>query len=464
MYRYIQAFMTKRQSKTTFFKRVTWKASILTILVGLLAFTVVLAASGGLDTTFGGDGLVTSFAVPSNPNRWDIGVDIAIQPNGKIVAAGWSLVPSTNNQDFALIRYNKNGSLDTTFSGDGRLLTNLGGVDYAYDVALQPDGKIVVAGLKCNLPTSNPNAICDLALARYKTNGGLDTTFSGDGKVVTDFGGGNNGSYGGLVIQPDGKIVVAGFMWNGTDYDFAVYRYKANGSPDNAFGANGKVRIPFGNGRKDIANALAFQNNDGKIVVSGYTGSSSDTNRDFAMVRLNPNGTRDTSFSGDGKVTTNFGSDEIGLGLDGHQDGRIVLVGQKIDAGGFHFIAIARYKPNGQPDTTFNKTGKKVFRVGPTAGTWHSYASDVIVQPNNQIIVLGNTSDFISINDIALIRLNNNGGFDNAFGTKGKMFIDFGGDDYAYDLTRQSSDSKYVLVGNTNAIGGNDFALARVLP
>jgi uncharacterized delta-60 repeat protein len=463
MYHNILVSITKWGRWTAFFKRVTWKASALTMLISLLAFTVVLAASGGLDKTFSGDGLVTSFAVPSDPNRWDIGYDIAIQPNGKIVAAGWNLVPFSNNQAFALIRYNKNGSLDTTFSGDGRLLTNLGGVDYAYDVAVQPDGKIIAVGLKCNLPTSNPSAICDVALARYKTNGALDKTFSGDGKVLTDFGGGDNGSTGGLVIQPDGKIVVAGYMWNGADYDFAVYRYKANGSPDNTFGTNGKVRIPFGTGRKDIANALALQSNDGKIVVSGYTGNASDTNRDFAMVRLNPNGTRDTSFSGDGRVTTNFGGDEIGIGLDGHQDGRIVLVGQKIDAGGIHFIAIARYKSNGKPDTTFNGTGKKVFRVGPTPGTWHSWAADVIVQPNNQIVVLGNTSDFISINDIAIIRLNNNGGFDNNFGTQGKMFIDFGGDDYGYDLARQS-DSKYVLVGNTNATGGQDFALARVLP
>lgn len=460
----LQDFIARRMHKPAWLKRILWKASLLTMLISLLAFSVVLAASGVLDTTFSQDGLVTSFVIPSAPDRWDIADRVAIQPDGKIVAAGWTRDPNSSDQNFALIRYNKNGSLDTTFSGDGRVTTNLGGVDYVYGLAVQSwNGKIVVAGRKCDKPVENPPYVCNLALARYNKNGSLDTSFSGDGKIVVNFGS-HNGSVGGIVLQPDHKIVVAGYMWNGNDYDFAVYRLRENGSLDPAFGAKGQARVPFETERNDYADALALQS-DGKIVVSGHSGDSNSSNNDFALARLNPNGTRDTSFSGDGRVTTNFGGNDYSYGLDGHQDGRIVLVGQKIDANGAHFIAIARYKPNGALDTTFNGTGKKLFRVGPAPGTWHSWAADVIVQPNNQIVVLANTEDFISIVDIVVIRLNNNGGFDKSFGANGKMFIDFGGGDYGYDLAKQPVDGRYVLAGDTsNGIGGVDFALARVLP
>src|SRR5688572_8508761 len=131
------------------FKRLTWKASVLATTVSLLAYTIALAASGDLDTTFGGgDGLVISYPVPSDPGRSDHASDLAIQPNGKIIAVGGSYVYSTGNSDFAVLRFNTDGSLDSTFSGDGRLITNLGGSDRANGVAIQPNGKIVAVGEK----------------------------------------------------------------------------------------------------------------------------------------------------------------------------------------------------------------------------------------------------------------------------------------------------------------------------
>jgi uncharacterized delta-60 repeat protein len=121
----------------TQFNRFMGKAGLLIILISLLVFNVALAASGDLDTTFDGDGLVTTNIVPSNPSRNDVLTGIAIQANGKIVAAGYS------GTDFAVTRYNTNGSLDATFSGDGRLITNFGGWDSATGVAVQSNGKIV---------------------------------------------------------------------------------------------------------------------------------------------------------------------------------------------------------------------------------------------------------------------------------------------------------------------------------
>lgn len=261
-------------------KHVTWKATLLATLIGVLTFTIALAASGDLDTTFSGDGRVINFIVPSSPQRWDKVERIALQSDGKIVAAGWSSASLGSDSNFALTRYNTDGSLDTTFSGDGRLTTNFGGRDEAHDIAVQSDGKIVVAGKKCNADLS----ICDLAVARYKKGGALDITFSGDGKVVTNFPGGDNGSNGGLALLPNGKIVVAGYVWNGTDqsHDFAVYRYNANGTLDTAFSGDGVAQGGFGAGRQDFPQDLVIQP-DGKIVVAGYTGDSTGNNNNFAI-------------------------------------------------------------------------------------------------------------------------------------------------------------------------------------
>lgn len=445
----------------TQFKRFLFNAWLLTALFSLLTFSYALAAPGDLDTTFGGGGqLNNGFQNLSGYERDDRLHGITIQSNGKIVAVGYS--SNGSNTDFALMRYNTDGLLDTTFSGDGMLLTNLGGVDQAYDVAVQSN-KIVAVGRKCM------NNVCDVALARYNTRGTLDTTFSGDGKQISDYDGGDNGSKGGLAIQSDGKILVAGYMWNGTDYDFAVYRYNANGSPDTTFSGDGKVHDGFGAGRQDFATDLVLQS-DGKILVAGYTGDSNGKNNNFAIARLNANGTGDTTFSGDGKQVTNFGANDYGYGIAFQDNGKIVVVGEKRTATTAYF-AVARYKTNGSLDATFNGTGKRVFSIIPG---FRSFASDVIVQSNGKIVVLGTTDNtsYVLNKDFALVRLNNAGGFDNTFSQDGRVIVsyddnDWGPYDYGTALARQPLDGKYVVGGYINSYQSSvygDFALARVLP
>ena len=339
------------------FKQLTWKASLLATILSILAFTIALAAPGDLDTTFDGDGKVTTNVVPTSPGRSDIAWGVAIQANGKIVAAGLSEIPGTFSQDFAVTRYNTNGSLDTTFSGDGRLITNFGGGDLAFDVAVQPNGKIVVVGQSC--PGSD---ICNVALARYNSNGTLDTTFSGDGKQKTDFGGGDNRAHS-VAIQSNGKIVLGGWMWNGTNRDFAIYRYNSNGTLDTTFSGDGMVNIGFGAGRQDRATDLVIQS-DGKIVVVGDTGDASDANYNFAVARLNANGSLDTTFSGDGKQVSNFGGEDYSAAVTLQADGKIVVAGNKfVIATSINAFALARYNVDGSLDTTFNGTGRKVFTV-----------------------------------------------------------------------------------------------------
>lgn len=436
------------------FPHLAWKAGLHATAKILLAVTIALAASGDLDTTFDGDGRVTSFVVPANPGRSDTTFAVAVQPNGKILAVGLSSVPSTATSDFAIVRYNPNGSLDTSFSADGRLITNFGGIDQAFDVALQSNGKIVVVGQKCN----NAFTICDVALARYNPGGALDTTFSGDGKQVTDFGGKDNGSLGGLAIQKDGKIVVAGYMWTGTNYDFAVYRYLANGSLDPTFSGDGRARFGFGAGRQDFASGLVIQSN-GKIVVSGYSGDAKAANNNFAVARLNANGSMDTTFSGDGRQVTNFGADDYGIAVALQPDGKIVVVGEKDTATLFAF-AVARYNTNGSLDTTFNASGRKVFSIVPGV---HSAAASVQIQADGKIVIAGSAGPEGAV-DFALARLNSNGAFDTTFSGDGKTTVDFGGIDFSLDLALQPADGKYIIGGDTYDGTQTDFAVARLLP
>ena len=214
-------------------------------------------ADGQLDQSFGTGGIViTDFGAV------EFAFDVAVQSDGKILAAGYG---GTGGNDFALARYNVNGSLDTSFDSDGKVTTDFGGLDYIQSVAIQSDGKIVAVGAKFS-------GGFDFALARYNTNGSLDTSFDTDGKLTTDFGGGSNDTISSVAIQSDGKILVAGTASNG----FALPRYNTSGSLDTSFDTDGKLMTSFGeSGAAGYGMVLL---SDGRIVVAGtaYVGSSSD--------------------------------------------------------------------------------------------------------------------------------------------------------------------------------------------
>jgi uncharacterized delta-60 repeat protein len=430
-------------------KGITWKASLLVTLISLMTVTVALAGSGNLDTSFDGDGLVITDVNAAHPGRNDVASDIALQSDGKIVAAGYSFIPSTATMDFAISRYTTDGSPDSTFSGDGKLITNFGAEDAVFSVAVQSNGKIVVAGNKCS------NDICDLALARYNPNGKLDVTFSGDGKLITDIGGKDNSTYGGLAIQPDGKIVVTGQSFNGVGYHFAVYRYNANGTPDTTFSGDGKLSFGFGVGKQDFGEDLALQS-DGKIVVVGETCANSDC--DFAVARLTATGALDKTFSGDGKQIINMGGFDVPRCMILQPDGKMVLAGYKRVAAGTYF-ALVRLNTNGSLDTNFSGTGRKVINMGNGS---YSLITDMSVQSDGKIVAFGVTKVGTAY-DFALARLNANGALDSTFSGDGKLTVDFGHDEGAYGLAQQA-DGSYVLAGYADNGTQLDFALARVLP
>ena len=305
------------------------------IAVGFSLFVTVdavpvVAADGDLDTSFGTGGKV----VTSILSQDDFAHSVAIQSDGKIVVAG-----ETKNgtaDAFALARYNADGTLDTSFgNADGKVITNsANNSEHAYSLAIQSDGKILLAGA-----SGNAGDYDDFALARYNTDGSLDTSFGTGGKVVTSFMS-QDDIVRSVAIQSDGKIVVAGETKNGTFDEFALARYNADGTLDTSFGnAGGKV-ITNSNNNGDHAYSVAIQS-DGKILLAGA--SDNTGNDDFALYRYDADGSLDSSFGTGGKVVTAIGGgDDIGTSVAIQSDGKIVVAGHSKN-GGYYDFALVRY-------------------------------------------------------------------------------------------------------------------------
>jgi len=274
--------------------------------------------NGSLDATFDFDGKVlTNFSTGSSPEQV---YGLAIQPDGKLVATGYAVM-SGAGVVFALARYNSNGSLDATFDGDGKVLTNFSSSpgEVAWSIALQTNGKIVAAGhISVGV---NPQ----FALARYNTNGSLDLTFDGDGKVTTDFSSSSYELIFDVTIQPsDGKIVAGGSARISGYEQFALARYNTNGSLDATFDGDGKVLTNFVPSLFDAVYDVAVQT-DGRIVAAGL---GYNLGYHFALARYNTNGSLDNTFDGDGLVFTAFTTvDAEAYAMALQPDGKIVAAG-----------------------------------------------------------------------------------------------------------------------------------------
>jgi uncharacterized delta-60 repeat protein len=265
-----------------------------------------------------------------------IAQDVAVDSHLRIVQVGIAM-PSGVDHDFALTRFRPtDGAFDPTFTGAGKQTTARSGFQQARAVAIQADDKIVVAGL------SRPSADTYFAVARYNESGSLDTSWSPDGWRETDFGGTQQG-VNDVAIQANGKIVVAGQ----TDAGFAVARYNTNGTLDATFSGDGKQTTAFG-GQSDVATGVAIQD-DGRIVVGGHASFDGAALRDFAVARYNPDGSLDTTFSGDGKQTADLGSLDIAEGVALQSDGKIVLAGHQDPSALDTRFAIARFEGGGTP-------------------------------------------------------------------------------------------------------------------
>lgn len=417
---------------------------------------------GSLDTTFGGgDGIVTT-AIGPGTNQ-DVAQAVALQADGKIVVAGYA-IGTSSGADFAVVRYNTDGSLDSTFDGDGLVTTSIGpgtNSDAAHAVAVQSDGRIVAAGY-ANMFGSGP----DFALARYNTDGSLDSTFDGDGKVTTAVATGTNSDIAyALAIQPDGRIVATGIADGiaGSGADFAVARYNADGTLDTTFDTDGKVTTAIGpTTNTDAAYAVALQA-DGKIVAAGQVNGMVGTGTDFGVVRYNPDGSLDTSFDTDGKVTTAIGpstNTDRAQAVVLQSDGKIVAVGQASGVSGGADFAAVRYNSNGSLDTSFDGDGRVTTAVGPSTQTDFAYAASI--QSDGKILAAGWAFGTSGGQDFALVRYDTNGSLDPTFDADGKVTTGVGNTSSANSAIATQADGKVVVAGHvSNPTTGTDFAVIR---
>ncbi len=369
---------------------------------------------------------------------------VAVMPNGKIVVAGSS--NTLGNSDIAVIRYNANGTLDTTFDSDGGVLTDFasGSDDFATAVAVQPDGKILVAGY------TGSGIDNEFFVIRYNADGSLDNFFGRGGKASDNDGdSGDDDRATSIAIQDDGKIIVAGNDDIANSCNFQIFRYNTDGSLDTTFGSGGIVNQTFGN--EDICNAIAIQT-DGNILLAGYT-NNPGTN-DFAILRLTTTGSPDTSFDSDGKVTAAFVSDDRASSVVIQPDGKIVVAGSSNS--GTSDMAIARFSTSGAPDTSFSGDGKQTVNF---SGLSVEFCNALVLQSDGKFILGGKTTQSDPLNDFAFARLTSNGEQDATFGTAGTLAIDvsIGGADIVNAMALQK-DGRVLAAGSSLT----DFALTRL--
>ncbi len=350
------------------------------VLVAGICLDVGLCAArytpdGALDASFGGTGKLPQVFVPNAAN---FAPSLALLPSGKFLLAG--TCSDLGDNDFCVLRFNVDGSVDSTFGSGGATITPIGSIDdRPRAMLIQPDGKIVVAG------TCNNGVNSDFCAARYLASGALDASFGSGGKVVTAFSV-RDDVVNAALLQPDGKLVLAGSCNNGTTDDVCALRYEINGTLDASFGVSGKLTTVVGSGYSE-ARALALQP-DGKLLVAAtcLTGSKVD----FCTLRYNANGTLDTSFGSGGTLVTSVGtgSDYVTTMML-QPDGKLLLAGN-CAVSQFDFCAV-RTTAAGALDATFGTGGKLITAIsnGATPATSNDFLTAMALQPDGKLLLTG---------------------------------------------------------------------------
>src|SRR5206468_6070684 len=452
----LQVSVSQRCGLTTHFRVICASAVMVLIMSGQIA----QAADGDLDPTFGTDSKVlTDF-----DHSTDIANAVAVQTDGKLVVVGTTYINNDfSDEDFAVARYNPDGTLDETFGVGGKVQTDFPDLAaVASSVVIQPDEKIVVAGGAFPLFTFAG----DFKVVRYNPNGSLDTSFGSGGIVTTIFPG--DGSYAfAVALQSDGKIIAAGTDFvdfnpgDMSDTDFALARYNSEGSLDTTFGNGGTVTTDFLGNEDDVFSVLIQP--DGKIIAVGSANSPVNY-YDFAAARYLANGTLDSTFGTGGKVSTDFGDHNFDQARSAalQSDGRIVAAGFAISQNGLsQNFAVARYTSSGVLDTTFSRDGITQIDFGNCCQS----AYQVLLQSDGKIITVGYANTEDSDSDFLLAQLNPRGSLDTTFGVGGKVRTSFGDLNGGANGAALQSDGKIVAVGFQATFSNQwaNFALARYL-
>lgn len=382
----------------------------LLIFIFALSTGINAQVAGSLDTSFGSGGTLTTHL-----NVAAMNLDMAIQPDKKIVVAG-STFESMGIATMGMVaRFNENGTLDTTFNGNGYVLFDI--MREVRSVKILPNGKILIAGLGS---VGNGR----FAVARLNSNGSMDSTFNGSGSAITTLGFSSGSNC--VIPLPDNKILAIGLtqLVSGGNYDFGIIKYNADGSLDTDFGTGGRIASDvFGSDERAVS--CAFQP-DGKFLISGYYTDILSNQQLGLLVRYNADGTIDNSFGNNGKIT-NPGFGQVSISNIAIQsDGKIITAGDR-------FIPV-RYNSNGTIDLQFSSLGN---------GT-----SGVALQPNGKIIFAFNFN---------LYRFDSNGTVDTTFGTNGVAISTHAG-----NSVKLTPDGK-IVYGGTRLNNNFEIIISRFL-
>ena len=413
-------------------------AIVAVVLVGLSS-TPASAAAGKLDGSFSGDGRATAFP------KGATGFGVAIDGQGRILVAGYTLGRDT---DFALARFRSNGRLDPDFGGgDGRVTTDLGGTDYAFDIALGSNGRIVVAGERQRSSGST------MAVAVYGPRGGLDRGFSKDGVAFVDFGKRFQGANA-VAVSANDKIVLGGSTSSDQTSRWALARLLPSGARDRDFGGDGRVTIDITPSDEQINDITIV--GGGKIVAVGS--AESGLSPRIAVARFLIGGAKDRDFGNGGvKLTDVANGTDTAYGVAEQSDGKLIVVGH-VANGGKADWGVLRYGVNGRLDDTFHGDGIRILGFGPD----YEFAQAAAIQSNGRIVVVGRISRS-NEDQFGIVRLKPNGAYDLNFSKDGRVIVDFDrGSDTARDVALQDN-GRIVVAGEAFDRGDRRIGVARLL-
>ena len=415
------------------------KNKILFCTILLSSIANLYSQNGPLDLTFSTDGKVTTKLDSSNCGAGAL----AIQADGKIVIAGNASWSNGWVRASVLLRYNSDGSVDSSFGINGKVIT-YGNITYA-GVAIQTDGKIVAVG------GNEIGQVPGFLVARYNLNGSLDSSFGSNGITTTIIDTIRSGAHS-VVIRTDGKIIVGGYNYINQATRYALACYNTNGVIDSTFATNGIFREWHGN--RDGFVELVLKPNGQVIGV----GSMYDSNSDYYLeiIQLNLDGSLDFSFGTSGMVRYQLAAGGHAYTVALQQNGKIILGGY-VGIGSnpeFGFL-LARFNSDGSSiDNTFGNNG--IVKIG--FGTTNAMANSVVVQSDDKIVAVGSANGAFGI-----ARCNVNGALDNTFDTDGKYTTDFFGEGAEANAVVMQQDGRIVVAGSTTQAGKRQFAVARYL-
>lgn len=424
-----------------------------------LLFNNSFAQLGSIDPSYGVNGFVTN----DFGSNYDWARDILLQPDGKIILLGQTDINSTT--DIAMARLNSDGTPDLSFNSTGISVQDLSNSqELPHEILLQPDGKILVCGK--TVFVNNPIPTEDFFIARFNADGTPDLSFNNQGFNSVDFGNLQNYGYH-MALDASGRIVLVGMGYNSnfTVIQAEAYRFNNDGSKDTTFAISGNYIYPQNFGEESTFRRVAVQN-DGKIVISGrFKGSSGSY--DALVIRLKDDGSPDSTFSSDGLALIDIGSyDEEVTAMQLQPDGKILIAGRYQDPVGSTAQAfVCRVLPNGSPDVTFGTNA--ISLAQSSTGFAMDYITDMVLHPNGNIFLGGYSTDPASNYSFSFFGFNDGGAALSAFGNNGSIVHPYQSQTVTGTGMAMQADFKIVACGIASPSGifgsPSDFISIRII-